>query len=96
MFVNIVDLDFYLPVSPTLVLLILMFVTVSDEKRWGRVASRLASSPLLLLRRTFSTHSSSVFYYVSFIIFVLCGMKISLNNSTYSRLPSIPASIHDK
>jgi len=68
MFVNIVDLDFYLPVSITLVLLVRMFVNLCDAKRWGRVSNWLASSPLLLLRRTFHAQSLSVFHYVSLIL----------------------------
>jgi len=96
MFVNIVDLDFYFSLSPTLILLLRMFVTLSDEKRWGRVASKLSSFLLLLLRRTLSAQPLSVFRYVSFFIFVLYGIKIYFNNSTYFRLPNVPASIVDK
>lgn len=54
------------------------FVTGSEESWWDHVAGMFASPTLLLLRRSLSAQSSSVFYLVRVVTSVLYGMKHSL------------------
>lgn len=56
------------------------FATGFEKTKWGHVTGLLAFPTVLLLSRTLSAKSSSVFRHVKFVSFVVYGMKLSFKH----------------